>query len=94
MSPSKECHEKIRQLSQEAGNRVKQEGLENNLILQIQSDPYFAPIWEQLPELTDPKAFIGRAKEQVDEFLIEHVIPALKEYTEKGVLQHKAVLNL
>ncbi|CAG0900593.1 unnamed protein product [Darwinula stevensoni] len=89
-----ECHEKIRQLSQEAGNRVKQEGLENNLILQIQSDSYFAPVWEQLDELTDPKAYIGRAKEQVEEFLVEHVIPALKEYTEKGLLQHKAILSL
>lgn len=61
----KDCHEKIRVLSQEAAAVVKQEGGENDLLARVQQDPYFAPILGQLDAILDPKTFIGRAPQQV-----------------------------
>lgn len=54
-------------------------GLENDLIERIKLEPYFDPIKDQLVELLDPKSFIGRAPEQVDEFLRDWVRPALSD---------------
>merc|ERR1719150_2977043 len=75
-----ECHEKIRVLSQAAGDIVKSEGGDNDLIERIRGDPYFSPILAELDSLLDPGTFIGRAPEQVDEFLKEEVEPMLKQY--------------
>lgn len=61
----KDCHEKIRVLSQEAAAVVKQEGGDNDLLARVQQDPYFAPILGQLDTILDPKTFIGRAPQQV-----------------------------
>lgn len=60
-----ECHEKIRTLSQKAAERVKMEGLDNDLVERIRNDPYFAPVLSKLDVLLDAKTFIGRAPEQV-----------------------------
>lgn len=60
-----ECHENIRVLSQLAGNKVKQEGGDNDLVERIQKSEYFAPIHEQLEELLNPSTFVGRAPSQV-----------------------------
>ncbi|XP_063282471.1 adenylosuccinate lyase [Pelobates fuscus] len=78
-----DCHERIRVLSQQAAAVVKQEGGDNDLILRIRSDPYFAPIHSQLEQLLDPKSFIGRAPQQVRKFLKEEVIPLLTPYQSK-----------
>ncbi|KYM96559.1 PREDICTED: adenylosuccinate lyase [Cyphomyrmex costatus] len=86
------CHEKIRVLSQEAGAQVKQHGLDNDLIDRIRKDPYFAPILSQLDALLDPSTFVGRAPEQVVEFLEEDVYPMLKSY--KGLETKKVELNI
>lgn len=67
-------------LSQEAGAQVKQHGLDNDLVDRIRKDPYFAPILSQLDALLDPSTFVGRAPEQVVEFLEEEVYPVLKNY--------------
>lgn len=75
-----EAHEKIRVLSHQAGNVVKQEGGENDLIERVKKDEYFKGILPGLDELLNPKYFIGRAPEQVDSFLKEWVRPALKPY--------------
>ena len=55
----------------------KEESLRNDLVERIQKDPYFSPIADQLKGdintkggLFDPSTFIGRAPEQVDEFII------------------------
>ena len=56
---------------------MKQLGLDNDLIERVRKDPYFDPIKDQLDALLDPKTFIGRAPEQVDRFIDEHVGPAL-----------------
>jgi adenylosuccinate lyase len=60
-----ECHEKIRTLSQKAAERVKLDGLDNDLVERVKNDPYFAPIVNKLDVLLDAKTFIGRAPEQV-----------------------------
>lgn len=78
------CHEKIRVLSHEAGAQVKQHGRDNDLVERIKNDRYFAPILDQLDEILDPSTFVGRAPEQVVEFLVEEVYPILNNY--KGLL--------
>lgn len=66
-----EIHEKLRQFSQIAGNRVKKEGKENNLIELIESDETIPLSSKQLEELLNVSHFIGRAIEQVEDFLEE-----------------------
>jgi len=78
-----EAHERIRVLSHQAARVVKEEGKQNDLIERIKSDAYFEPIWGILDDLLDPKTFIGRAPEQVREFVKEWVGPALKPYEEE-----------
>ncbi|MCI6020982.1 MAG: adenylosuccinate lyase [Clostridia bacterium] len=72
-----ELHERIRELSMKAGARVKQEGLDNNLIELIAADPMFGVTLEELQAKLDPSKYTGRAKEQVDEYLAEVVQPVL-----------------
>lgn len=74
------CHEKIRVLSHEAGAQVKQHGKDNDLVERIKKDNYFAPIFKQLDHILDAKTFIGRAPDQVMEFLEEEVQPVLNRY--------------
>ncbi len=73
-----ELHEKIRVYSMEAGKRVKEEGLDNNLIALIKKDPVFNLQPEEIDKLMDAKNFIGRAPEQVTEFLEEYIYPILR----------------
>lgn len=74
-----ELHEKIRQYSIEAGRRVKEEGLDNNLISLIEKDDSFKLNKAIIRQLMDASNFVGRAPEQVDEFLALHVYPLLNE---------------
>lgn len=74
------CHEEIRVLSQEAAECVKSKGEDNDLVQRIKRSVYFAPIHDQLDSLLDPSTFIGRAPQQVVEFLEEEVYPALVPY--------------
>jgi adenylosuccinate lyase len=67
-------------LSQEAGNVVKQQGGENDLVTRIANCAYFQPIHSELSQLLDPSTFIGRAPEQVDQFIEEEVKPILAKY--------------
>ena len=71
-----ELHELIRQHSQAAAMDVKQHGLPNNLLQRISRDPAFQSL--PLHELVDPQQFIGRAEQQVYEFLAEVVEPSLQ----------------
>ncbi|MDL2300873.1 adenylosuccinate lyase [Lachnospiraceae bacterium OttesenSCG-928-D06] len=77
-----ELHEKIRELSMEAGRIVKEEGGENNLLELIAADPSFHMSLEELRETMDPARYIGRSKEQVEVFLEKTVEPILKENEE------------
>jgi len=73
-----ELHEKIRTYSMQAGARVKENGEPNNLISIIASDPAFGFTAAELNNIMDPANFIGRAPEQVDEFLESYIDPILK----------------
>ena len=66
-------HEEIRRLAQEAGNRVKLEGAENDLIERIKKSDKFNLSEEELERLMEPELYIGRAPEQVEEFIAEEV---------------------
>jgi len=72
-----ELHERIRQHSMAAGARVKQEGLDNDLLERIAADPAFNLKLDELDEMLDPSAYIGRCPEQVSEFLKELIQPLL-----------------
>ena len=63
-----ECHERLRLLSNEASENMRN-GKENNLLELIKNDLYFLPIADEIETIMDPKNFIGRCKEQVDMFL-------------------------
>ncbi|CAN8071103.1 unnamed protein product, partial [Agarophyton chilense] len=73
-----QVHEAIRAHSMAAAQRVKHEALPNDLMARLEADPLFAAVAEQLPQLCDARAFVGRAAEQVEEFVEEHVEPALR----------------
>ena len=75
-----ELHEKIRIYSMEAGKRVKQEGLENNLPDLIANDPAFGLSKDEIMEIMQPENFVGRASEQTEEFLKNDVSPVLEKY--------------
>jgi len=71
-------HERIRVHSMEAARRVKEEGKPNDLIDRIAEDPIFDINKEELLKTLAPENYIGRSREQVEEFLSEHVMPLLK----------------
>jgi adenylosuccinate lyase len=70
-------HERIRQHSVAAGARVKEQGEDNDLLQRLATDEAFAAVKDELPRLTEARRFIGRAPEQVREFLAGHVEPLL-----------------
>ena len=74
-----ELHEEIRKLSMIAGKNVKQEGLDNNLLELIAEDPKFGMSLEELKKSMDPARYVGRSKEQVEEFLAEVIQPILEQ---------------
>lgn len=75
-----ELHERIRQHSVAAANRVKDEGAPNDLIERIASDPAFGLSRAAIEDTLDPARHTGRAAEQVDQFLETHVAPVLARY--------------
>ena len=76
-----EIHERIRDLSMQSGRRVKEEGATNDLMDRIQADPAFAVVKDDLGSILNPMNFIGRSKEQVEEFLLDVVDPLLSTYS-------------
>lgn len=73
-----ELHEKIRELSMEAGKHVKEEGKENNLLELIAADPSFNLTMEELEACMEPSRYVGRSALQVENFLREVVHPILE----------------
>ncbi|MBN1851112.1 MAG: adenylosuccinate lyase [Pirellulales bacterium] len=73
-----DLHERIRHHSQAAASVVKEQGLDNDLIHRLASDPSFAQI--DLDAALDPAQLIGRAPEQVDAFLQDVVEPIRQRY--------------
>ena len=81
-----ELHELIRQHSMEAGAVVKGQGKPNDLLERISKDAAFKAIHSELESMIDPRRFVGRAPEQVDEFVSDEVDPVLES--------HKALLKI
>lgn len=73
-----ELHEKIRVHSMEAGKTVKMEGKDNNLAELIAADPSFGLTLEEINAVMKPENFVGRAPEQVEDFLRDYVDPVLE----------------
>ena len=87
-----ELHERIRELSMEAGRNVKVNGQENNLLELIAADPAFGLSLEDLKKTMEPSRYVGRAPEQVDAFLSQVVRPILAKYSD--ILGEKAEINV
>ena len=87
-----ELHERIRELSMEAGRNVKVEGKDNNLLELIAADPAFNLSLDELKKTMDPAKYVGRAKEQTDAFLAKVVRPILDSH--KEMLGVKAEINV
>ena len=87
-----ELHERIRELSMEAGKNVKEKGLDNNLLELIASDDAFNLSLEDLQKTMDPSKYVGRSKEQVEAFLKNVIRPILDE--NKELLGVKAEINV
>ncbi len=87
-----ELHERIRELSMEAGKRIKEEGLDNNLLELIAADPAFNLSLDDLKKSMDPKRYIGCAPHQVEKFLADVIAPILEE--NKDILGVKAEINV
>lgn len=87
-----ELHEKIRVLSMQAGANVKLEGKDNNLIELIRKDAAFKTVHDRLDEILDAKKFIGRAPQQVEEFIAQEIDPILEKH--KSLLGEKGEVNV
>ena len=87
-----ELHERIRELSMEAGKNVKVEGKENNLLELIAADPAFNLTLEDLQKSMDPSRYTGRAKEQTEAFIANVVQPVLDAH--KDLLGVKVEINV
>ena len=87
-----ELHERIRELSMEAGKTVKVEGKDNNLLELIAADPAFNLTLEEPEKTMDPAKYTGRASVQVDAFLKNVINPMLEE--NKDLLGMTAEINV
>ncbi len=87
-----ELHERIRELSMEAGKNVKEKGLENNLLELIAEDPAFGLSLDELKKTMDPAKYTGRASVQVDKYLADVVRPMLEK--NRDLLGVKAEINV
>jgi adenylosuccinate lyase len=75
-----EIHEAIRVHAREAARVVKMEGGKNPLRDLLHSDPAFAKVAHRIDSLLDPARYVGRAPQQVDEYLTEDVAPLLARH--------------
>lgn len=74
-----ELHERIRVHARAAADRLKEGADQNDLFARLRSDAAFVAVKELLTDNVDPRRFVGRAPEQVDEFLATEVDPVLAE---------------
>lgn len=84
-----ELHEAIRVHSMDAGAVVKGEGKPNDLMERIAKDPLFQKVHDKLDEMIDPILFVGRATEQVAEFISDEINPVLE--TNKSLMDVQSV---
>ena len=87
-----ELHERIRELSMEAGRNVKEKGLDNNLLELITEDPAFNLTFDELKKTMDPAKYVGRAPLQVEAYLKNVIRPLLEK--NQDVLGMKAQIHV
>ncbi len=75
-------HEHIRIHSIEAGKRIKRDGLNNDLLERIASDPIFGMTMDEIKTICNAKKLTGRSSNQVTDYLENEVFPLLKENSE------------
>ena len=63
-----------------AGARVKEQGLDNDLIERLVADPQFGLSEAEIRRILDPSLYIGRCPEQVDRFLRDFARPAIEPF--------------
>ena len=78
-----EVHEVIRRHAQAAAARVKLEGADNDLLDRLAADPAIGMTRAEIDEALDVRQFVGRAPQQVDEFLREDVTPILDRHRDR-----------
>ncbi|HEX42611.1 MAG TPA: adenylosuccinate lyase [Phycisphaerales bacterium] len=83
-------HEAIRRHSHAAADQVKNHGRANDLIDRLKADPAFAAV--DFKAVLDPRAYVGRAPEQVREFIADVVAPIRRQYRKQ--LNRKVELNV
>ena len=77
-----ELHERLRQHAIAAGKQVKEEGLPNDMVERIAADPAFGLTREEIEAGLVPENFVGRAPQQVEEFLANILQPIFDRYPE------------
>ena len=87
-----DLHESIREHSMAAAQRVKGEGLDNDLIRRIIEDDSFKLTKEEILAIIDPTKFVGRAPSQVVEFIAEYVTPIIDD--NKDAVDIKSEINV
>jgi adenylosuccinate lyase len=76
-----DLHERIRRHAQEAGLAVKMQGQPNDLIARLKADPAFAKV--DIDAILDPRQFVGRSAQQVEEFVQACVEPVRRKYADR-----------
>jgi adenylosuccinate lyase len=85
-----QLHEKIRVHSHAAAEQVKKFGKANDLIARLKNDPAFSKV--DFKKVLNPADYVGRAPQQVDEFVAEVVKPAIRKY--RGQINKKTELKV
>ena len=78
----------------EAGAVVKGEGKPNDLLERIKNDPAFAAIHSKIDAMIDPSRFVGRAPEQVDDFINEEIDPLLDSNKDLIAIENADSVNV
>ena len=86
-----DLHEALRVHSRAAAEAIYQ-GLPNPMKERIEADPAFAQVADRLDELLDPARFVGRAPEQVLEFVAQELDPVLERFAEVESLQSEVLV--
>ena len=85
-----ELHERLRQHAIAAGKQVKEEGLPNDMVERIAADPAFGLTKEEITAGLVPENFVGRAPQQVEEF-IANVLQPIFDADPEDVEQHASL---
>ena len=87
-----QLHEKLRVHALAAAKRVKEEGLENDMIDRVCADPAFQITKEELAGVLKPIHYVGRSVEQAEEFIRDVIGPILEK--NKDILGEKVQLSV